>query len=105
MPMGICNAPATFQSMMNSILYDCIDLFIVVCMEDLLIFSKDEESHFKHLGIVLSSLKENKLFVSPEKCEFVKTEIKLLVLIVERKGLEVNPAKVEAVKSWPKLKN
>ena len=104
MPMGLCNAPATFQSLMNRIFYDCVDMFMVVYMDDLLIFSKDEESHLKHLEIVLSRLKENNLYVSPKKCEFMKTEIKFLGLIVGRNGLEVNPAKVEVLKSWPKPK-
>lgn len=78
---------------------------MVVYMDDLLIFSKDEQSHLKHLEIVLSRLKENKLFVSPKKCEFMKTEIKFLGLIVGRDGLQVNPAKVEILKSWPKPKS
>ena len=90
-PMGLCNAPATFQSLMNRIFYDCVDLFMVIYLDDLLIFSKDEESHLKHIEIVLSRLKENKLFVSPKKCEFMKTEIKFLGLIVGRDGLQVNP--------------
>ena len=66
MPMGLCNAPATFQSLMNRIFYDCIDFFIVIYMDDILIFSKDEESHYKHLKIVLERLEENKLYVSPK---------------------------------------
>ena len=56
MPMGACNAPATFQSLMNDIFHDCIDDFLCVYIDDLLIFSKDEESHMRHLEIVLSRL-------------------------------------------------
>ena len=70
MPMGLCNAPATFQTLMNQIFYDCIDVFLVVYMDDLLIFSKDEESHYRNLETVLSLLKEHKLYASPKKCEF-----------------------------------
>lgn len=81
MPMGLCNAHATFQSLMNTISYDCMDVFMVIYMDDLLIFSKDEESHLKHLDIVLSHLREHRLFVSPRKCYFLK-EIKFLVMII-----------------------
>ncbi len=74
MPMGLCNAPATFQSLMNRIFYDFLDDFLVVYMDDLLIFSKGEQSHLRHIELVLSRLKDNELFVSPKKCEFLKDE-------------------------------
>ena len=102
MPMGLCNAPATFQSLMNRIFYDCVDVFLVVYMDDLLIFSKDEESHIKHLNTVLCRLREHKLFVSPKKCEFMKSEIDFLGLVVGKNGIRVNPLKVEVLKSWPR---
>lgn len=65
--MGLCNASATFESLMNCILYHCIDVFMVVYMDNLLIFSKDEKSHLKPLKIVLSHLKERKPYVLPRK--------------------------------------
>ena len=104
MPMGLCNSPATFQSLMNRIFYDCVDVFMVVYMDDLLIFSKDEESHIRHLETVLSRLKENKLYVSPKKCEFMKNELDFLGLVVGKEGIRVNPKKVEVLKTWPKPK-
>ncbi len=75
MPMGLCNAPATFQSLLNRICHDCVDVFTVVYMDDSLIFSKDEKSHLEHLNMVLSRLKDHWLYVSPKKCEFMKPEI------------------------------
>lgn len=66
MAMGLCNAPATFQTLMNTIFRDVIDLFIVVYVDDLLIFSETEDSHIKHLEIVFKRLKENSLYVSPK---------------------------------------
>ena len=78
MPIGLCNAPATFQTLMNQIFYDCIDVFMVVYMDDLLIFSKDEKSHLEHLEIVLSRFREHELYVSPQKFEFIKTEMEFL---------------------------
>ena len=102
MPMGLCNAPATFQSLMNRIFYDCIDVFMVVYMDDLLIFSKDEHSHLEHLRIVLSRLQENELYVSPKKCDFMKNEISFLGMIVGSGGIQVDPKKIDVVKKWPK---
>ena len=105
MPMGLCNAPATFQSLMNRIFYDCVDVFLVVYMDDLLIFSKDEKSHFEHLNIVLSRLADHKLYVSSKKCEFMKAEINFLGLIVGKNGVRVDPKKVEVLKNWRKPKS
>ena len=64
MPMGLCNAPATFQSLMNEIFHDCIDMFVVIYMDDLLVFSKSVEEYTMHLDIVLSRLARKRLFVS-----------------------------------------
>ncbi len=72
MPMGLCNAPATLQSLMNRIFYDCLEYFLVVCMEDLLIFCKDEQSHLRHIELVLSRLKDHELFMSLKNANFWK---------------------------------
>ena len=105
MPMGLCNAPATFQSLMNRIFYDCIDKFLVVYMDDLLIFSKDEESHLHHIETVFSRLHDHKLYVSPKKCDLWKSEIEFLGLIVGRNGIQADPRKVEILRNWPKPKS
>ena len=102
LPMGLCNAPATFQSLMNSIFHDCMDGFIVVYMDDLLIFSKDKESHYKHLELVLSRLEKHELYVAPKKYEFMKDNIDFLGLLIGKDGIRVNPKKVEILKTWPK---
>ena len=104
MPMGLCNAPSTFQSLMNTIFYDCIDVLMVVYMDEVLVFRKDMKSHLQHLEIVLSRLKEHKLYVSPKKCDFMKKEINFLGLVVGQKGIKVDPKKVEVLKAWPKPK-
>ena len=101
MPMGLCNAPATFQSLMNQIFYDCIDVFLAVYMDDLLIFSKDHDSHLEHLDTVLSRLKNHKLYVSPKKCDFMRSEISFLGMIVGKGGLKVDPKKIEVLRDWP----
>ena len=74
-------------------------------MDDLLIFRKDEASHLKHLETVLRRLEESKLFVFPEQCEFMKTEIDFLGFLVGKDGLRVNPSKVEVLKTCPKSKS
>ena len=102
MPMGACNAPATFQSLMNEIFHDCIDDFLVVYIDDLLIFSKDKESHFTHLETVLKRLEEHELYVSPKKCEFMRDEIDFLGLKIGKRGIRVNQEKVEILRTWPK---
>jgi hypothetical protein len=102
MPMGLCNAPATFQTLMNNIFYDCIDDFLVVYMDDLLIFSKNEEDHMRHVEMVLQRLREHKLYVSPKKCVFMSTEIEFLGFIVGKDGLRVDPKKIEVIENWPR---
>ena len=102
MPMGACNAPATFQSLMNEIFHDCIDDFLCVYIDDLLIFSKDEKSHLRHLETVLSRLQEHELYVSPKKCALFQEEMDFLGLIIGKNGIKVNPKKVEVLRTWPK---
>ncbi len=77
---------------------------MVVYMDDLLIFSKDQKSHIKHLKKVLSRLEEHKLYVSPKKCEFMKSEISFFGMIVGRRGTKVDSKKVEVLKNWPTQK-
>ncbi len=75
MPMELSNAHANFQSLMKRIFYDCLDDFLVVYMDNLLIFSKDEHSHLRRIKLVLSRFKDHKLYVSPNECEFLKEEM------------------------------
>ena len=102
MPMGLCNAPATFQTLVNRIFYDCIDVVLVLYMDDLLVFSRNREDHLKHVDTVLSRLQSEKLYVSPKKCTFMREETEFLGMIVGRKGIRVNPDKIEVVRSWPR---
>jgi len=102
MPMGACNSPATFQTLMNQIFHDCIDEFLVVYIDDLLIFSKDRESHYSHLETVLSRLEEHELYVSPKKCEFMTDELDFLGLVIGKRGVRVNDKKVNILRTWPR---
>ncbi len=99
MPMGLCNATAKFQSLMNRFFYDCLDIFMIVYMDDLLIFSKDEISHLEHLRITLCRLKDQELYVLHTKCEFMKSEISFLGMIIGNEGIKVDPKKVEVLRN------
>ena len=87
---------------MNRIFYHCIDVFMVVYMDDLLFFNNNEQEHLKHLEPVLSRLQAEELYVSPKKCAFMKEETTFLGMIVGRRGIRVNPEKVEVVTTWPR---
>lgn len=75
MPFGLCNAPATFQRMMNGVLRDALGKFVTVYLDDILIFSRDLESHQEHLRWVLAQLRAKKLYAKRNKCKFAKQEI------------------------------
>lgn len=101
MPMGLRNAPATFQALMNSILFrDCIDEFIVVYLDDILIFSESREDHIKHLRITLSRLKDHQLYVGRTKYELMTEETEFLGLIVGREGVRIGDDRKRLVKEW-----
>ena len=98
---GLANAPATFQAVMNHIFAPCLNKFVVVYLDDILVFSDTPEQHMHHLQIVMDILKENKFYAKPEKCQFGLKEIKFLGHIVGNGGVKPDPAKVQAVQEWP----
>ena len=87
---------------MNRVFYDCIDVFLVVYMDDLLVFSKSRDEHLGHLETVLSRLENEKLYVSPKKCQFMQHETEFLGMLVGRDGIRVNPDKLQVVRDWPR---
>jgi hypothetical protein len=102
MPFGLTNAPATFQAYINNVLRKYLDVFVVVYLDDILVYSKTYDDHVRDVRKVLQALADAKMKIKPEKTEFHKTEVKFLGYIVSREGLKMDKKKVEAVTSWPK---
>jgi hypothetical protein len=102
---GLTNAPATFQTVMNSIHHPYIRKFVVVYIADIVIFSETEAEHQAHVRLVLEVLKCEKFYVWKAKSSFAQTEIKYLGHIVNKQGIRHNLKKVEAVQRWPVPKN
>ncbi|SOV07041.1 uncharacterized protein UDID_17995 [Ustilago sp. UG-2017a] len=101
MPFGLANAPAHFQSFINDIFRDIIGVYVVVYLDDFLIFSDTEESHVKHVAEVLTRLRSNRLFAKLSKCEFHIKTVEFLGYIIKPTGIEMDPEKVRTVKEWP----
>lgn len=98
--MGLCNASAISETLMNIIFREFIDLFMVVYLDDLLIFRKTEDENLLHIEAVLKILKENFLYASPKKWSFMMSEVKFLGLIAGRNGIRVNERKMDVVRDW-----
>ncbi|KAJ1596580.1 hypothetical protein NDA14_000915 [Ustilago hordei] len=101
MPFGLANAPAHFQSFINDIFQDIIGIYVVVYLDDFLIFSDTEEAHVKHVTEVLTHLRSNRLFAKLSKCEFHTKTVEFLGYIIKPTGIEMDPEKVRTVKEWP----
>ncbi|XP_058741757.1 uncharacterized protein LOC131614147 [Vicia villosa] len=105
MPFGVTNAPAVFMDYMNRVIQPYLDQFVVIFIDDILIYSLTIEEHMEHLRIVLSVLREKQLFAKFSKCEFWMSEVKFLGHVVSGGGVAVDPSKVEAVINWERPKN
>jgi hypothetical protein len=105
MPFGLTNAPATFCTLMNDIFREWLDDFVVVYIDDILIYSGSLEEHVEHLRKVFQRLRENKLYAKLENCEFRVTEVDFLGHRITQEGLKMDNHKVKAILDWepPKL--
>ena len=102
---GLTNAPATFMRLMNAVLAPFIGKFVLVYLDDILIYSKTEAEHRSHIRSVLQALRQHKLYAKLSKCEFFEPELKFLGHIVGQDGIKVDPAKVQVLATWPPLKS
>jgi hypothetical protein len=101
LPMGLTNAPAAFMSLMENTFREELDKFVVLFLDDILIFSESLEDHVAHIRTVLQRLRDNKLFAKRSKCEFFRSEVEFLGHYVGRDGLRMVNDKVRAVADWP----
>ena len=102
MYFGLCNSPATFQTMMNEIFSDMDDI-MVIYIDDLMIYTKMDniQAHERIVKKVLKRLEERDVFAKPEKCTFSVQEVEFLGMIVSREGIKMDDSKVKAIKEWP----
>jgi len=103
MPFGLTNALVTFCTLMNDILREWLDDFVIVHIDDILIYSGPLEEHVEHLRKVFQKLKENKLYAKFEKCEFGVTKVDFLGHRITQKGLKMDDHKVKEILDWEHL--
>jgi hypothetical protein len=101
MPFGLCNAHATFQCIINSVLAPFLRNFVIVFMDDILVYSSSLEAHVEHLRAVLSVLRDHQFYVKLLKCSFAQSELEYLCHIISVEGVATDPMKTKAMLNWP----
>ena len=104
MSFGLTNAPPYFMETMNNMLHQ-FDDFVVVFIDDILIFSKTEEEHEQHLRLVLQTLRDNKFYAKLKKCEFWLSEVSFLGHVINQEGISVDPSEVSTAVEWERPAN
>src|SRR5437667_12017784 len=105
MPFGLTNTPATFQTLMNQILRPYIDKFVLVYLDDILIYSNSDEEHLEHLRLVFEALRKHKLYVKPSKCVFNQQTVEFCGHLVGQGVTRVLDLKVKATQERPQPRN
>ena len=100
MPFGLTNAPATFQNYIHIALSGYLDVFCVAYLDDILIFSKDRDSHTKHIRLVLDRMHQYELYAKPSKCTFYQSSVEFLGYIVSGSGVSMDPERVKTIQNW-----
>ena len=105
MSFGLTNAPAAFMDLMNHVFRSYVDQFVVVFIDDILVYSKDQENHDTHLRVVLETLREERLYEKLSKCEFLLRELSFLGDIVSEEGIQVDLKNLEVIIEWKPPRN
>jgi hypothetical protein len=105
MSFGLTNASSTFMRLMNEVLREFIRKFVIVYLDDILVYSKTVAEHLKHLTTVIQRLQQEKLLINMKKSSFMKTELIYLGFVISKNELRMDPNKVEVIKNWPSPKN
>jgi hypothetical protein len=105
MPFGLTNVPSTFMRLMNEFLREFIEKFVILYLDDILVFSKIVAKHLKHLATMMQRLQQEKLLINMNKSSFMKMELIYLGIVISVDELRMDPDKVEVIKNWPSPKN
>ncbi|GKE78677.1 putative reverse transcriptase domain-containing protein, partial [Tanacetum coccineum] len=100
MPFGLTNASAVFMDLMNRVCKPYLDKFVIVFIDDVLIYSKSEEEHAEHLKLILELFEKKELYTKFSKCEFWLSKIQFLGHVIDSEGIHVDPTKIESIKDW-----
>jgi hypothetical protein len=101
MPFGLTNAPATFQCLMNTVFAEYTRKFVIVFLDDILVYSRNLPEHLKHLRLVLDLLRKNQLYAKASKCSFAQSQIEYLGHVISENGVATDAEKTKAMQAWP----